>query len=109
MIVTVSFQLSIIEVDLLWDSAAVSWFSVDPIVILKGRITGKNYREVLASLVHYIMQIVFPAGDEIFLDENAPIHEAGPVQSLCDEHEDEVKHLFWSAFPKPQYCYVELL
>jgi len=66
----------------------VSWFSANPIVTLKGRITGEKYREVLADQVHPMMKILFPAGDD-----NTPIHAARVVQSWFDEHEDEVEHL----------------
>ena len=77
--------------------AAVSWFSAGPIVTLKGRIAGEKYREVLADQVHPMMKILFPAGDGIFQDDNAPIHEVRVVQSWFDEHEDEVKDLLWPA------------
>jgi transposase len=77
--------------------AAMSWFSAGPIVTLKGRITGEKYRELLADQVHPMMQILFPAGDGIFQDDNAPIHAARVVQSWYDEHEDELEHLPWPA------------
>lgn len=77
--------------------AAMSWFSAGPIVTLKGRITGEKYRDILADQVHPMMQTLFPAGDGMFQDDNAPIHAAGLVQSWFDEHEDEFKHLPWPA------------
>ncbi|GFX38001.1 DDE_3 domain-containing protein [Trichonephila clavipes] len=49
--------------------AAVLWFSVGPIVTLKGRITEEKYREILVDQVHPVMQTLFPAGDGIFHDE----------------------------------------
>ncbi|GFW43449.1 DDE_3 domain-containing protein [Trichonephila clavipes] len=52
-------------------------FSAGPIITLKGRITGEKYREILADHVHPRMQTLFPAGDGIFQDDNAPIHAMG--------------------------------
>ncbi|GFS53960.1 DDE_3 domain-containing protein [Trichonephila clavipes] len=61
------------------------------------RIIGEKYREMLADQVPPIMQTLFPAGDGIFQDVNAPIHAAGLVRSWFDEHKNEVKHLPWPA------------
>ncbi|GFW96932.1 hypothetical protein TNCV_2160671 [Trichonephila clavipes] len=41
------------------------------------------------------MQTLFPAGDGIFQDDNAPIYATGLSQSWFDEHEDKVRHLLW--------------
>ncbi|GFX00168.1 DDE_3 domain-containing protein [Trichonephila clavipes] len=48
---------------------------------------------VMADQVHPLMQTLFPVGDGIFQDDNAPIHVVGLVHSWFDKHEDEVKHL----------------
>ncbi|GFV56050.1 DDE_3 domain-containing protein [Trichonephila clavipes] len=44
-----------------------------------------------------MMHTLFPSGDGIFEDDNAVIHGERLVQSWFEEHEDEVKHLPWSA------------
>lgn len=77
--------------------AAISWYSAGPIVTLKGRVTAKNYTDILADHVHPMLQILFPEGDVIFQDDNAPIHAARCVQAWFQEHEDEVQHLPWPA------------
>ncbi|GFS58598.1 DDE_3 domain-containing protein [Trichonephila clavipes] len=59
----------------------VSWFSAQPIVALKRRITAKKYGENLACQVHPMMQTLFPAGYGIFQNDNASIHAAELVQS----------------------------
>ncbi|GFV74908.1 DDE_3 domain-containing protein [Trichonephila clavipes] len=41
------------------------------------------------------METLFPTGDGIIQDDNAPSHTASLVQSWFDEHEDELKHLPW--------------
>ncbi|GFU42131.1 DDE_3 domain-containing protein [Trichonephila clavipes] len=74
---------------------AVSWFSAGPIITH----TGKRYREILTDQVHLLMQTVFPAGDGILRDDNAPAHAVEFVQGF-DEHEDVVKHLPWPTFLK---------
>ncbi|GFU95093.1 DDE_3 domain-containing protein [Trichonephila clavipes] len=58
---------------------------------LKGSIAG--YREILADQVHRMRQILFPAGNSIFQDDNAPIHAVDFAQSWFDEYEDKVQNL----------------
>ncbi|GFU89013.1 hypothetical protein TNCV_2894611 [Trichonephila clavipes] len=79
MIVIISFQLSSMEIYLSW--AAMSGFSAEPIVILKGSIIGEKYRESLAYQVYPIMQTLLPAKDGIFQNDNGLIKTAGLVQS----------------------------
>jgi hypothetical protein len=40
-----------------------------------------------------MIQTLFPNDDEVFQDDNAPIHTAGTVQSWFEEHEGELQHL----------------
>ncbi|GFX35158.1 DDE_3 domain-containing protein [Trichonephila clavipes] len=58
---------------------------------------ARKYRKMLADQVHPMIQTLFPAGDGILQDNNAPIHALRLVLSWFDEQEDEVKHLPWSA------------
>ncbi|GFW60747.1 DDE_3 domain-containing protein [Trichonephila clavipes] len=62
--------------------AAVSWFSAEIIIVLKGKITREKYREVSADQVHPMRQTLFPAEYGIFQEDNAPIHGTGLIQSL---------------------------
>jgi hypothetical protein len=62
-------------------SAAISWYSVGPIFGLRGRITASEYVDSLGNQVHLMLQTLFPNNDEVFQDDNAPIHTAGNVQS----------------------------
>lgn len=43
------------------------------------------------------MQSLFPEGDGIFQDDNAPIHTAKIIKSWYDDHADDFKHLVWPA------------
>ncbi|GFT25225.1 hypothetical protein TNCV_180991 [Trichonephila clavipes] len=78
---------------MLW--ATVSWSSAGPIVILKERITGEKYGEILAGQLHPMMQTLIPAGDGIL---QKPIHAAGLVQS-CDE-----AHFWLNGYVNKQNC-----
>jgi hypothetical protein len=77
---------------------AISWYSVDPIIILHGRITVREHMNRLGSHVHPIIQTLFPSNDAVFQDDNAPIHTPGTDQSLLEKHEGELQHLPWSAY-----------
>ena len=54
--------------------AATSWNSLGTIVGLYGTINNKDYLNILRDHVHPMVQTLFPDGDGIFQDENAPIH-----------------------------------
>ena len=42
-----------------------------------------------------MVQALFPEGDAIFQDDNAPIHTARIVKEWHMEHSNEVEHLIW--------------
>lgn len=44
-----------------------------------------------------MMQTLFPDGDGIFQDDNAPIHTAGIIKSWYDEHSEDFQHMPWPA------------
>jgi hypothetical protein len=75
--------------------AAISRYSIDPIITLHGQITAKECTDRLGNQVHPIIQ-TFP-NDAVFQDEIAPIHTAGTIRSLFEEHEGEFQHLPWPA------------
>ncbi|GFV44421.1 DDE_3 domain-containing protein [Trichonephila clavipes] len=61
--------------------AVVSGTSAVSIITLKGSITEEKCREVFAFQNHPMMQTLFPVGEGIFQNDNAPIHAVGLVQS----------------------------
>jgi hypothetical protein len=81
-------------------SNIVVLYSVGPIITLRGRITAREYVDRLGNQVQPMIQTLFPINDADFHDDNAPTHTAGAVQSWCEEHEGELRHLPWPAqFP----------
>jgi hypothetical protein len=61
--------------------AAISWYSVDPIVKLHGQITAREYVDRLGNQLHSMIHTSFPSNDEVFREDSAPIDTAGTVQS----------------------------
>jgi hypothetical protein len=72
-------------------------YSVGPIIILHGQITAREYMDKLGNQVYPMIQTLFPNNDEVFQEDNAPIHTAGTVQSLFEQHEGELQHFPWPA------------
>jgi hypothetical protein len=54
--------------------AAISLYSVGPIITLSGRITLRKYVDRLDNQVHPMIQTLFSNNDAVFQDESAPIH-----------------------------------
>jgi hypothetical protein len=77
--------------------AAISWYCVGPIITLHGQTTAREYVDRLCNQVHPMIQTLFLNNDLVLQDDNAPIHTAGIVQSLFEEHEGEFQHLPWPA------------
>jgi hypothetical protein len=71
------------------------WYSGDPIIMLHGRITGREYVGRLSNHVPLMIQTLFPHNDAVFQDDTAPIHTAGTVQSWFEELEGELQHHPW--------------
>ena len=42
-----------------------------------------------------MVQGLFPDGDGIFQDDDAPIHTAHVVKNWYEEHESELRHIEW--------------
>jgi hypothetical protein len=51
--------------------------------------------EPLGDQVHPMCQTLFPEGDAIFQDDNAPIHTARIVKNWHEEHDSELEHMNW--------------
>jgi hypothetical protein len=61
-------------------------YFVGPIITLHGSITKTEYVDRLGNLVYPKIQTSFPNNNAVFQDDNVPIHTAGTVQSLFEEH-----------------------
>lgn len=44
-----------------------------------------------------MMHAIFPDGDGIFQDDNAPIHTAKVIKTWYENHGDDFEHLVWPA------------
>ena len=75
--------------------AAISWYSVGPIITLQGHVTANDYVTILGDQVHPMVQTLFPNGDAIYQANNACVHIAHIVQDWFSENEDEVSRLPW--------------
>jgi hypothetical protein len=62
-------------------SNIVVQYSVGLIITLLGRITAREYVGRLGNQVHHMIQTLFPNNDAVFLDDKAPFHTGGSVQS----------------------------
>jgi hypothetical protein len=70
--------------------AAVSWYSISPIITLHGRITAGKYMDRFSNQVHPMIQTLFPNNDAVFQDDSAPFHTVGTVQSWFEQYEGEL-------------------
>jgi hypothetical protein len=75
--------------------AAVSWYSVGPIITLHGRITVWEYVGRLANQVHLMIRTLFPNKDAVFQDDNAPFTHWNCSVMVFEEHEGKLQHLPW--------------
>jgi hypothetical protein len=89
------------------------FYSVGLIITLHGRITAREYVDMLGNQVHPMIQMLFLNNYVVFQKDSAPIHTAGTVQSWFEEHEDELQHFPWPAqlpdlkFIEPLYSVLE--
>ena len=77
--------------------AAMSCYSLGPIIILNVRITASDCVGILVNQVHPMVQMLFPMDDASFQDDSSPIHTARSVQSWFEKHEDALQHHPWPA------------
>jgi hypothetical protein len=73
--------------------AAISWYSVNPIITSHGRITAREYVDRLYNQVHPMIQTLFSKSHVVLQNNNDPIDTAETVQSLFEEHEGKLQHL----------------
>jgi hypothetical protein len=70
--------------------AAISWYSVGPIITPPGRITVREYMDRLGNQVHPMIWTLFPYNETLFEYDNATTHTAGTVQLWFEEHESNL-------------------
>jgi len=54
--------------------AAISWYSVGPIIFLIGRITSSDYVDIIGDQLHPVVQRLFPKIVAVSQDDISPIH-----------------------------------
>lgn len=60
---------------------AISWNSLGLINVLKGKVIAQKYLDILSDRLNPMVQTLFPDGDAIFQNNNAPIHIARCIGS----------------------------
>jgi hypothetical protein len=80
-------------------SSIVVQYSAGHIINLHGRITSREYVDMLGNQVYPMIRTLYPSSDVVFQDDSTPIHTAETVQSWFEEHEGELRHLSWPAQP----------
>ena len=74
---------------------ALSWRVLGPLVVLREKVSGEHYSNILEDHLHPLLQTVFPGDRPLFQNDSALVPTARWVQTWLDEHNDEVKHLTW--------------
>lgn len=70
---------------------AISWQTLGPIFILKGKGTAQKYLDNISDQLHSMVL----DDDAIFEDDYAPTHTSRCTGSWFENHENEVKHPPW--------------
>ncbi|GBM01958.1 hypothetical protein AVEN_269564-1 [Araneus ventricosus] len=66
-----------------------SWAALGPVVVVEQTMKDANYPNIIADQLHPYMAFVFPTGNGIFHQDNAPCHKARIVLEWFEEHTDE--------------------
>ncbi|GBN58371.1 hypothetical protein AVEN_17900-1 [Araneus ventricosus] len=72
---------------MLW--GAFSWAALGPVVVVEQTMKAANYLNIIADQWHPYMAFVFPTGNGISQQDNAPCHKAQIVLKWFEEHTDE--------------------
>ncbi|GBM09694.1 Transposable element Tc1 transposase [Araneus ventricosus] len=78
---------------MLWGT--FSWAALGPVVVVEQTMKAANYLNVIADQLHSYMAFVFPTGNGIFQQDNAPCHKARIVLEWFEEHTDEFHLMSW--------------
>ncbi|GBM37102.1 hypothetical protein AVEN_68710-1 [Araneus ventricosus] len=69
---------------MLWGT--FSWAALGPILVVEQTMEAANYLNIIADQLHPYMASVFPTGNEIFQQDNAPCHKARIVLDWFEEN-----------------------
>ncbi|GBN77436.1 hypothetical protein AVEN_146607-1 [Araneus ventricosus] len=72
-----------------------SWAALGPVVVVEQTMKSANYLKIIADQLHPYMAFVFPTGNGIFQQDNAPCHKARIVLEWFEEHTDEFHLMSW--------------
>ncbi|GBL94520.1 Transposable element Tc1 transposase [Araneus ventricosus] len=78
---------------MLWGT--FSWAALGPVVVVEHTMKGANYLNIIADQLHPYMAFVFPTGNGIFQQDNAPCHKARIVLEWFEKHTDEFHLMSW--------------
>ncbi|GBL99227.1 Transposable element Tc1 transposase [Araneus ventricosus] len=70
-------------------------FSWAALVEVEQTMKAANYLNIIADQLHPYMGFVFPTGNGIFQQDNAPCHKARIVLERLEEHTDEFHLMSW--------------
>ncbi|GBM29319.1 hypothetical protein AVEN_2827-1 [Araneus ventricosus] len=59
---------------ILWGT--FSWAALEPVIVVEQTMKVANYLNIIADQLHPCMAFVFPTGNGIFQQDNAPCHKA---------------------------------
>ncbi|GBL78944.1 Transposable element Tc1 transposase [Araneus ventricosus] len=78
---------------MLWGT--FSWTALRPVVVVEQTMKAVNYLNIIADELHPYMVFVFPTGNGIFQQDNAPCHMTWIVWGWFEEHTDEFHLMSW--------------
>ncbi|GBM69412.1 hypothetical protein AVEN_158718-1 [Araneus ventricosus] len=78
---------------MLWGS--FSWAALGPVVVVEQTMKAANYLNIIADQLRPYMAFVFPTGNGIFQQDNAPCHKARIVLEWFEENTDEFHLMSW--------------
>ncbi|GBM98948.1 Transposable element Tc1 transposase, partial [Araneus ventricosus] len=78
---------------MLWGT--LSWSALGPVVVVEQTMKAANYLNIIADQLHTYMAFVFPTGNGIFQQDNAPCHKVRIVLEWFEEHTDEFHLMSW--------------
>ncbi|GBM97547.1 hypothetical protein AVEN_246226-1 [Araneus ventricosus] len=72
-----------------------SWAALRPVVVVEKTMEAANYLNIIADQLHPYMAFLFPTGNGIFQQDNAPCHKSRIVLEWFEEHTDEFHLMSW--------------
>ncbi|GFU97398.1 transposable element Tcb2 transposase [Trichonephila clavipes] len=72
-----------------------SWAFLGHVVVVEQTMNATGYLNIIADQLHPYMASVFPAGNGMFQQDNAPCHKAKIVLEWFQEHDAEFQLMSW--------------